>query len=313
MQVTKLEAEIEQSKANEQQFRELSNRTKSEVDSWAATVNRFQPKYMAALRDRGNYEKERDEARRKADALSSQLDASRAEADGLRDRTDQLARKLGDAQAALANASNPDVARLANLEADLEKSAAHAAALDRKLVSARKDAEYAQEAYQEASRAQLDLRAEADDLRRRVDDQARRAANNVRRINEVQARNEARELARLLAAEKRLVAEHQAELSRQRDELNRLATAAAAGNKNGRAARDTRAGSAPWSPRPGPPGVPSPRTAAGGAGTRTTTSSSRAGSPVTALDGLAASVSGFFHHHGQQAGGAGGRWGHLRD
>ena len=260
----------------------------SQFRSHERTIETIQPRYMDALRDRAAYEKECKAAVEKEKAATERLEAQKAEVDLLKS-------KLADANAAMANSSNPDLAKLAQTEKERDDALTNIDKLNKKVRAAQNDLEYSRKAYQDASNAHTELSTENKDLKTRVADLEKRASDNLLKIHQLHSRNE-------LAAVNAQIDELQAMLENRERELDRALQELRA-LKNGR--RETRGSSVPRSPRTA--AVMSPRTgrgAVGGTGSRGTSPaagglSSDASTPVPGMT--------YF------PGGGGGRWGHLRD
>lgn len=269
---------------------------------------------MAALRDRGIFEKDLAKARTENHDLAVGLESSHLQITSLKETLASVKKKLTDATDALITSPDPDVSKTAQLERNLEEADAKIAALENKVAHAEKDRAYFSDRYQEASRGTRELISENAELKQEVEDLRRRASDVRVKVNEIQSRREARELARQLAEQKAIVREREAELNRVRDEMRSA--------KNGR--RETRQSSVPRSPRLGSLGVMSPRgqgraasAAVGGAGAGAgaaggvglgLSSGSRATSPVPlggVLEGVGGAV--MFPPAGN------GRFSHLRD
>ncbi|KAL7625698.1 hypothetical protein AAE478_004919 [Parahypoxylon ruwenzoriense] len=247
--ITSLEAQLEESRQRGKQFRELSNRAQAEAGDYASTVNFVQTKYMVALKDRGTFEAECNEAKGEAKALTARLEASTKENGELKEKNAELRQKLAEAAESLLNSSNPELVKMVQLEKEIGESRSKISQLEKKVAIARNDMEYAQNAYQDASRKAVGLRAENVELEQRIDKLSRKADENIIEVNRIQSRNEVNELVRMLDEQKNIVRDRDSELQRLKDELRTL--------KNGR--RETRQNSVPRSPRLGALGVMSPR------------------------------------------------------
>ncbi|KAH6655363.1 hypothetical protein BKA67DRAFT_560451 [Truncatella angustata] len=299
--MARLEAELEKTRAQRDQFRELADRSKLEVDSWTSSLNRIQPKYMAALRDRGIFQKERDVAVKRQQEVVNLLQSTKDQLTATTKGNADLRTKLSEAQESLLNCSNPELARLVHMEQEVEETRAKFAELDNKAVLANKDRDYAYAQYQQASQGALDLKKDNDELQRQVVELMRKADDNIVKIHDIQRDNETRELVRLLDLQKTIVRDRENELSQARLQLASL--------KNGR--RETRQSSVPRSPRLN---VSSPRNQGRRAATETATgTTSRQSSPAAMSTfevggNLMPGIGSLFA--GQQGNG---RFAHLRD
>ena len=95
----RLTTQLAQSKERENEYRELSDRTKKEVDEHKAWFNKTQLKFMDALKDRGTYESECKAAQEKAEAVTTALESARKENETLKDTNAELKKKWDDKQA----------------------------------------------------------------------------------------------------------------------------------------------------------------------------------------------------------------------
>lgn len=309
-----LQDELRQSRQREQEFRELSDRSKREVDGYVASIQTIQTKFMDAVRDRGTYEAECTKAQQDAEKLRSSLEGSRQEASVWREKNHELARKLGEANRALESGDNPELARVLRLERDMSEAREAVEKADKKATLAEKNMEYSKDAYQEASRTVMELRSENGTLTRRLEELAGRASENVVAVNRIQAAAEAKTLMRQVDEQRSIVRDREFEISRLREEL-RL--------RNGR--RETRQSSVPRSPARlstgmggmGAAGLMSParghsRTSGGGSGGGATGASSRGTSPVPMGMFDSSSSGGGGPMFGQSAA-ASSRFAHLRE
>lgn len=293
----KLRAKFQRSEEVKEDFRQLCDRSQNEVKSCTKTVNSLQPKYMAALKERGTFEAERNLAQEKSRFLSERLESIKTENANLKRENIDLKRRLTEATDSLTNGTNPDLAKVALLERNAESDKAKIAELEKKLKLVEENMDYAKDRYQEASNAALQLRTENTTLGRHIEELERKADDNIVKVNQIQKQNETRELERQIREERAMRENREAELNRVHQELRTL--------KANR--RETRQNSVPRSPRLGSSiGMMSPRNAGRAAGGAP--ASSRGTSPAsigTFGDGPGV---GFF---GQTPGN--GRYAHLRD
>ncbi|KAI0135723.1 hypothetical protein F4814DRAFT_402328 [Daldinia grandis] len=266
--VTNLEAKLHESQMREKQFRQLSDRSKKEVDDYASTVRLVQEKYMTSLKDRGSYEDQYYKAKEEALAATASLESKRREYDDLKEKFEEQQKRLSAAHESLLKSANPEVAKTVRLEKDLEDFKVKVQSLEKKVTLANNELEYAKNAYQDASQRAAELQTENRALEQRVEELNRKADDNTVKINQIYVESESKELLRLLNEQKSIVRDRDLELNRLRDELRML--------KENR--RGTRQSSVPRSPRLSAFGVNSPRN-----GGRTKgSSSSRGTSPAPA-------------------------------
>lgn len=300
--MVELEAELEKTRTQRDQFRDLADRTKLEVDSWTTSMSRIQPRYMAALRDRGISQKERIVALEKQKATTKVLQAAQEELLSTSQANIALQQKLSEARKSLLDGGNPELARIVRMEQELEAARIKISDLEKKVDFAQKDRDYVSGAYQTASQSALDLRKENDELQQKIVDLTRRAADNIVKINQTQQRSEVNELVRLLEEQRTIVRDRENELNRAREQLASI--------KNGR--RETRQSSVPRSPRLN---VSSPRNPVRRAATEAASGSASRGASPSALGtfevgaNLMPGIGSLFA--GQQQGN--GRYAHLRD
>ncbi|KAI1376515.1 hypothetical protein F4677DRAFT_418761 [Hypoxylon crocopeplum] len=247
--IASLEAQLEESKKREQQFRALSDRSKREVDDHTSTVNLLQAQYMVALGDRGTYEAQYKKEEKEAKFLRNEVDFLTGQADTFKERIDELEKDLQKARNDLLGSNDPDLAKMAQMEGSLKDCKVRFKQLEKKVTMAQSDMEYAKSAYQDASQRAGELQAENRVLEQRIQELSRKADDNIVKVNEIYAKSEVKELARMLDEQKSIVRERDTELGRLRDELKTL--------KEGR--RGTRQNSVPRSPRLSAYGVNSPR------------------------------------------------------
>ncbi|KAI1414569.1 hypothetical protein F5Y13DRAFT_178831 [Hypoxylon sp. FL1857] len=237
--IASLEAQLRESKEREQEFRQLSDRNQRETAGYNATLNLLHSKYMSTLKERGTYENDYYNAKAETIAVNDKLEASENENAELKEKNAELEKQLAAVKEALLNSTNPDTAKMAHLEKDLEESKSKIQQLEKKVTSARNDMEYTKSAYQDASQRAGELQTENRVLERRIEDLSRRANANIVEVNRIHAMNESRELLRMLNEQKAIVRDRETELGRLKDELKTL--------KESR--RGTRQSSVPRSPR----------------------------------------------------------------
>ncbi|KAI0977453.1 hypothetical protein F4678DRAFT_413128 [Xylaria arbuscula] len=302
-----LQLQLEESKAQANEFRELSDRNQKETNSYVSSINNIQKRYMEALKERGIFEADCRTAQEQASVLSNSLESCRTEIATLKTRRAELEKKLAEANETLLNSSNPDLVRLGEMEKDLKSANAQVEDLKKRLVVTQSDVDYNKNLYNQASARAVELASENRAHERRIEELQRKADDNVLQVNKIQSRNEARVFAQQISEQKSIVREREAELGRVKDELKLL--------RSGR--RETRQSSVPRSPRPSM-GVMSPRN---GGGTRGPSamggpSSSRGASPqppMAVFDGPVGSSNGVQNAALFNQGVGSTRFAHLRD
>ncbi|KAL2118930.1 hypothetical protein VTJ04DRAFT_5889 [Mycothermus thermophilus] len=241
--IAELEHKLATSTAVEAKTRDHCLTLESQLRSYQKTVRTLQPKFMEALKDRGTFEKQAQQALQR-------LEAQNAEIEPLKQKVKDLEAKLAEANKTIANSDNPDVAKLATLDK-----------LEKKVQSLQNELDYSRKAYQDASNAHTELSNENKQLRTRVADLERRASENLLRIHQIHAQTEAQEASRIIDELRATLENRERELDRAKEELRLI--------KNTR--RETRQGSVPRSPRTTAMMSPRPsRAAAAAAGSRGT-------------------------------------------
>ncbi|KAI0533445.1 hypothetical protein GGR58DRAFT_486606 [Xylaria digitata] len=300
-----LESKLEESKAREDSFRQLSDRNQKEANSYRSSINNIQTKYMDALRERGIFEADCKTAQEQASVLSGSLESCRTEIATLKLTRTELEKKLAEANNALLHSSNPDLVKMAEMEKNLNTANAQVEDLKKRVIVMQSDIEYRQNLYNKASQRAAELSSENRGYEKKIQELQRKADENVVEVNKVQSRNEVRILAQQVKEQKSLVREREAELNRIREELKTL--------KSGR--RETRQSSVPRSPRLNSLGVMSPRNGTRGPSAMGGPSSSRGTSPqppVAVFDGPIGSGNGV-QNAAMFNQGPTNRFAHLRD
>lgn len=273
--------------AVEQTLKQEVRNIEASLKSHVKSIRKIQPKYMEAISDRGKFEAERDKAVKTAEAATAKLTAHEATISTLKTDKATLEEKLATLTTTLTTSSVPEVARLAQIEAELTAAKKTAEAAEKRLATTKSDLEYSRTAYQNASNFAAELGTENAELRAKTKDLERRASDNIVKVQAANKQNELENMHRLCQDSQARLREREAELDRVREELRSM--------RNGR--RETRQQSAgPRSPRLPPGGVLSPAPPRRGAGV-VGGSASRGTSPAA-------------ERYQQQVNG---RWDHLRD
>ncbi|KAK1999717.1 hypothetical protein LX36DRAFT_573733 [Colletotrichum falcatum] len=286
--VTELEYQLEEKTALEVNLRKHVANLSKRVKSHDKTINLIQERHMAALRERSQYEAQRDEAQQNEGKAWEESRHWQSKAKTLEE---ELKKKNATLEEALVNAGTVATETFKEMTEELKKALAKIAELEKKLESRDGELEYARDAYQTANHANSELARENRDLKEQVDLLQKSAVGSLAQVQNANAGEQVKEMQRQIAETQAISKDREKELARVEKELRAL--------KNGR--RETRQQSVPRSPRLG---MMSPRTgrAAGGSasrGTSPTPHESAGGTPVPGLQ--------FFNTP------ANGRWGHLRD
>lgn len=194
---------------------------------------------MNALKDRGIFEDDYNKAKEETRIINASLESSRKEAAELKEKNAELQKQLATANESLLNSTNPELAKMAQLEKSLEEAKAEIQKIEKRATMAKNDMEYAKTAYQNASQRAGELGVENRTLETQIEQLRRKADENIVKINEINNARQIEELLRLLNEQKTIVHDRDTELGRVKEELRQL--------KENR--RGTRQNSVPRSPR----------------------------------------------------------------
>ena len=277
---------------NEVEYQATISNLEARVKEYERTERRTYERYRSAIADRTKYEQEARAAEKDKESaiVSAKKDVERAQ------------QKTASLEATMVRlTASPDGADeetpLAKTQALLEEAQAKVQTLEKRVVNAQNDGEYARTLYQEASTSASAMRVENDELKEQNRELAKKSEETLGRVHQIQADRTNKQYLRQIRELKALVREREIELDLTKEELRLL--------KNGR--RETRGASVPRSPRMG---MMSPRTGRaayppGGSASRGTSPA-----PTSAADGAAITLPGI-QFMGQPPGN--GRWNHLRD
>ncbi|TEA21299.1 putative membrane protein [Colletotrichum sidae] len=285
--VTELEFQLTDKTDLESNLRKHITNLSKRVKSHDKTINIIQERHMAALRERSQFEAERDEARQREEKAWEQSRAWQAKAESLEE---ELRKKSATLEEALVNAGSVASDVFKQRAEELGKAEAKIAELGKKLASRDGELNYAREAYQNANHTNTELTRENNEFRRQVEEFHKQAAGSLAQIQNINAGEQVKDMQRQIAETQAITRDREKELARVEKELRAL--------KNGR--RETRQQSVPRSPRLGMMSPRAPRTAAGSASRGTSPAQeSGSGTPIGGpqIFSTPASV----------------RWGHLRD
>ncbi|KAL0943813.1 endosomal cargo receptor [Colletotrichum truncatum] len=257
--VSELEYQLEEKTALELNLRKHITNLSKRVKSHDKTINIIQEKHMAALRERSQFEAERDESKQNEEKAWDSSRSWEAKAQALEE---ELKKKTALLEEALVNAGTVASDVYKQKTEELEKSQAKIADLEKKLKSRDSELSYARDVYQTADQANIELTRKNRQLNEQVDEFRKQAAGSLAEVQNTNAGEQVREMQRQIAETQAISRDREKELSRVEKELRTL--------KNGR--RETRQQSVPRSPRLG---MMSPRTARAAGG-----SASRGTSPV---------------------------------
>ncbi|KAI6085983.1 hypothetical protein F4821DRAFT_142408 [Hypoxylon rubiginosum] len=230
-----------------------------------------QNQYMIALKDRGIYEAELNKATDEAAKLRAALDSSKEEIMKHKIRTSELEGQVATATQLLSNSSNPALVKVAQLEEEVGALKEKTQQLEKKVASTESELEYVRNAYQNASQRAGELQSENRALEQQIEELRRKADENIVEVNQIQTKNEVRELVRMIEEQKSIVRDREMELSRTKDELKvfkesrrgtrqssvprspRLSAFSNAANSPRNGARGTKGGSSSRGTSPAPP------------------------------------------------------------
>ncbi|KAI0205428.1 hypothetical protein F4808DRAFT_456415 [Astrocystis sublimbata] len=301
-----LESKVKQSKAREDDFRQLSDRAQEEVNGYRSSINDIQRCYMEALEERGIFDNQSKIAKEDARMLSESVESCRKEITTLKATRTELEKKLAEAHNALLHSSNPDLVRLAELEKELSEANTENQKLQRRVVLAQSDLDYSRNEYGRQSQRLSDADSENRKYAQDMQELQRQANDHIVEVNKTQNRDEVQVLTQQLNELKSSFRERTTELNMAREELKTL--------KSSR--RETRQSSVPRSPRLSSLGVSSPRNGVRGPSAMGGPSSSRGASPqppAAVIDGPAGSGNGVQNTGLFNQGSGANRLAHLRD
>ncbi|KAK1829629.1 hypothetical protein QBC39DRAFT_356038 [Podospora conica] len=265
-------------------FREHIVTLEKQVRSYEKSLKTIQPRYQEAIGDRGVFEDKFKKATLEAKAAESRCQELQSELKTANEQAAMLKTDLAESKAIQLGSSNPDIAKAARLEKELEEANAKIQTLEKRLVSASNEMEYSRTAYQDASSSFGRINQENQELKARLAELEYKASDNIRNIHKMNDKTLEDSEERQLSEFHAIIRERERELAVAREELRLL--------KNGR--RETRQGSVPRSPRTSLMS-PRPGRAATGAGSRGTSPA-----PAYETQGIAQPPSNA-------------RWQHLRD
>lgn len=274
----------------EAKFREHIVTLEGQIRSYEQSFQTIEPRYKEAIGDRGVFESRLQKAKLEAEATEGRFQELLSELKAAQEQVATLKTELAEAKAILLGSQNPDIAKAARLEKELEEANAKIQGLEKRVVNANNDMEYSRTAYQDASNSFVRVNQENQELKTRLAELKHLASDNIRNIHEINERMLKDSEERQLREARAIIKERERELAVVHEKL-RL--------KNGH--RETRQGSVPRSPRTS---MMSPRP-----GRIATGASSRGTSPAPASEAQGAPGSGAYI--AQPPSNA--RWQHLRD
>ncbi|KAI1367564.1 hypothetical protein F5Y08DRAFT_58770 [Xylaria arbuscula] len=304
--IAALMSELKESKARENEFRQLSDRNQKEANSFRLSINNIQRRYMDALEERGIFEANCKAAQEQAAIQGRTIESCRTEITTLKTTRTELEKKLAEANNALLQSSYPDLVKLAELDKNLGAANAQVEDLNKRLIVSQSDADYNKNLWRDAAKRATELAAENRAFEKKIEELQHKADSNIIAVNKTQSRIEGSALAQQITECKNTIRERDTELNHVREENRSL--------RSGR--RETRQSSVPRSPRMGALSGMSPRNGTRGPSAMGGPSSSRGGSPQppsAVFDGPPGSGNGIQNAAllGQSPGGT--RLAHLRE
>ncbi|KAF5503690.1 putative membrane protein [Colletotrichum fructicola] len=257
--ISELEYQLAEKTTLEANLRKHVNSLSKRVKSHDKTINIIQEKHMAALKERSQFEAERDAAKQTEEKA---LKKSQTWQNKVQKLEEELKKKSATLDEALVDAGTVATEVFKQKTDELEKSLAKIADLEKKLESRDGELSYARDAYQTANHANSELSRENKELKEQVTEFHKQAAGSLAQIQDINSKEQIKEMQRQIAETQAISRDREKELARVEKELRTL--------KNGR--RETRQQSVPRSPRLGMMSPRAPRTAGG--------SASRGTSPV---------------------------------
>ncbi|KAF4849191.1 putative membrane protein [Colletotrichum siamense] len=257
--ISELEYQLAEKTTLEANLRKHVNSLSKRVKSHDKTINIIQEKHMAALKERSQFEAERDAAKQTEEKA---LKKSQTWQNKVQKLEEELKKKSATLDEALVDAGTVATEVFKQKTDELEKSLAKIADLEKKLESRDGELSYARDAYQTANHANSELSRENKELKEQVAEFHKQAAGSLAQIQDINSKEQIKEMQRQIAETQAISRDREKELARVEKELRTL--------KNGR--RETRQQSVPRSPRLGMMSPRAPRTAGG--------SASRGTSPV---------------------------------
>jgi len=282
-------------------FKTSIRRLEAEVKSHVESVRWIQPKFMEALKDRGVFKAQHDEAVKTATESKAEAESEKATAAKWKKEKEAVDRELKAAYAIMRASDNPETARLAKMEDDLRQCQEKAGKLADKVTSQKQEMEFFQKAYQDASQEVTTLHRENAQMLESMETLKIKASDNMLKIQQINRDGQVAELQKMVREWRALVKVRENELERAREDARSA--------RNGR--RDTRQQSVPRSPRLGG-GVMSPRHPSRGSGSRGTSPGAGMGYDGTAGSSSQYPVPGMGYVYPPSGGGSG-RYAHLRD
>ncbi|ROW08822.1 hypothetical protein VMCG_02747 [Cytospora schulzeri] len=231
--IEKLEDLVDQAK----HLKSALDQKGEELKSWVKTVRQFQPKYKEAMKDRRDFEEERDKVLKEKEKTQKLVETSETKVSKLSEEKRELEAKLQE----LTKSENPDTAVAAQREVDLKASQEMVTSLEKQITYLKKDVDFTRGRYQDASDKAASLGEENAELRKKVADLETRASDNVVKLRQISVETARKETWRLYQDERAQRLDLERELDKKNEELRAY--------KSRFSGRETRGSSVPRSPR----------------------------------------------------------------
>lgn len=182
---------------SEAQVRRLNESLQGQVNDLSSSITEIQPKYQAALNDRGEFEYQANEAITRAGKLKHNLDSKNEEITKLKEHTQTLEILLAKARSALATSSIPAVAELENLKAEIRALKHDKERLEKNKLNTTKELDYMRSQYQNASNAASESSKALVALQSDLEVQRVKAEETRIEIHRIQHASDVRNLSRM--------------------------------------------------------------------------------------------------------------------
>lgn len=216
----KLPPEITLLQLSSDQLRQLLIEKSRELHDWVNSTSRLQLRFEQTREEVKTLNSEVKHFRNQVVSAQERLTRLNTEVINLKNERKQLKQDLQQARAALLSSDKPDVVKMEELRAENAKLQEEVASLNRQLESTKSEAQYARDAYQEATREGGDRAKEAEELRRLNEVLERKADERVVKLRELQFVNQSKVKDQQIDKLKRVLAERDERIRRLELERN---------------------------------------------------------------------------------------------
>ncbi|KAF8442632.1 hypothetical protein BGX38DRAFT_777949 [Terfezia claveryi] len=196
------------------QLRQLLIEKSRELHDWVNSTSRLQLRFEQTREEVKTLNSEVKHSRDQVDSAQERMTRLNTEVINLKNERKQLKQDLQQARAALLSSDKPDVVKMEELRAENAKLQEEVASLNRQLESTKSEAEYARDAYQEATREGGDRAKEAEELRRLNEVLERKADERAVKLRELQFVNQSKVKDQQIDKLKRVLAERDERIRR---------------------------------------------------------------------------------------------------